>query len=127
MRQARSSPRAARRLHDWGYCGESAADLEVCLRSRRDQLHHMGFRSSVAHSTAAGAHRTRDWRIPADLAQGLIARALRMYSEEPLGVELDATAYAPYSPMTDLGMSLFPWARFRLTNAAARLRTLLEC
>ena len=42
---------------------ESLADLEVCLRSRRDQLYHMGFRSSVAHSTLADANRTRNWRI----------------------------------------------------------------
>lgn len=54
---------------------ESLADLELCLRFRRDQLYHMGFRSSVTRSTLADANRTRDWRIYADLAQGLIARA----------------------------------------------------
>ena len=32
---------------------KSLADLEVCLRSRRDQLYHMGFRSTVAHSPLA--------------------------------------------------------------------------
>lgn len=57
---------------------ESLADLEICLRSRRDQLYHMGFRSTVARSTLADADRTRDWRIYADLAQGLIARARRL-------------------------------------------------
>lgn len=31
---------------------ESLADLEVCLRSRPDQLYHMGFRSGVAHTPA---------------------------------------------------------------------------
>ena len=30
---------------------ESLADIEVCLRSRPDQLYRMGFRSTVAHST----------------------------------------------------------------------------
>lgn len=105
---------------------ESLADLEVCLRSRRDQLYHMGFRSSVAHSTLADANRTRDWRIYADLAQGLIARARRLYSEEPLGVELDATVYALDSTTIDLCMSLFPWARFRSTKSAVKLHTLLD-
>lgn len=57
---------------------ESLADIEICLRSRRDQLYHLGFRSSVAHSTLADANRNRDWRIYADLAQGLIRRARKL-------------------------------------------------
>jgi hypothetical protein len=31
---------------------QSLADIEVCLRSRPDQLYRMGFRSAVAHSTS---------------------------------------------------------------------------
>ena len=30
---------------------ESLADIEICLRSRSDQLYHLGFRSSVERST----------------------------------------------------------------------------
>jgi hypothetical protein len=105
---------------------ESLADVEVCLRSRPDQLYHLGFRSSVAHSTLADANRTRDWRIYADLAQSLIARARRLYAQEPLGVELDQTIYALDSTTIDLCLSLFPWARFRSTKAAVKLHTLLD-
>ncbi len=105
---------------------ESLADLEVCLRSRRDQLYHMGFRSSVARSTLADANRVRDWRIYSDLAQGLIARARRLYADEPLGVELDSTVYALDSTTVDLCLSLFPWARFRSTKSAIKLHTLLD-
>lgn len=105
---------------------ESLADLEVCLRSRPDQLYHMGFRSSVSHSTLADANRTRDWRIYADLAQGLIRRARRLYAEDPLGVELEHTIYALDSTTIDLCLSLFPWARFRSTKAAVKLHTLLD-
>ena len=105
---------------------ESLADVEVCLRSRPDQLYHMGFRSSVSHSTLADANRTRDWRIYADLAQGLIRRARLLYSEEPLGVELEHTVYALDSTTIDLCLSLFPWARFRSTKAAVKLHTLLD-
>src|SRR5512143_2703279 len=68
---------------------ESLDDLEVCLRSRRDQLYHMGFRSTIAHSTLADANRTRDWRIYAVLAQRLITRERRLYSQDPLGIELE--------------------------------------
>jgi hypothetical protein len=105
---------------------ESLADLEICLRSRRDQLYHMGFRSVIAHSTLADANRTRDWRIYADLAQRLIARARRLYAQEPLGIDLDQTIYALDSTTIDLCLSLFPWARFRSAKAAVKLHTLLD-
>jgi len=105
---------------------DSLADLEVCLRSRPDQLYHMGFRSTVAHSTLADANRARDWRIYHDLAQGLIARARRLYADEPFGVELAQTVYALDSTTIDLCLTLFPWARFRSTKAAVKLHTLLD-
>ena len=105
---------------------ESLADIEVCLRSRHEQLYHLGFRSSVAHSTLADANSARDWRIYADLAQGLIRRARNLYAHEPLGLELDHTVYALDSTTIDLCLSLFPWARFRSTKAAIKLHTLLD-
>jgi hypothetical protein len=86
----------------------------------------MGFRTPVAHSTLADANRVRDWRIYADLAQLLIARARRLYAQDPLGVELDQTVYAFDSTTIDLCLSLFPWARFRTTKAAIKLHTLLD-
>jgi hypothetical protein len=105
---------------------ESLADIEVCLRSRPDKLYRMGFRSTIAHSTLADANSSRDWRIYHDLAQGLIARARRLYAHEPFGVELEQTAYALNSTTIDLCLSLFPWARFRSTKAAVKLHTLLD-
>ena len=105
---------------------DSLADIEVCLRSRPDQLYHMGFRSTVAHSTLADANRSRDWRIYHDLAQTLIARARRLYASESFGVELAQTVYALDSTTIDLCLSLFPWARFRSTKAAVKLHTLLD-
>ena len=105
---------------------DSLADIEVCLRSRPEQLYHMGFRSTVAHSTLADANRSRDWRIYHDLAQTLITRARRLYAGEPFGVDLTRTVYALDSTTIDLCLSLFPWARFRSTKAAVKLHTLLD-
>jgi hypothetical protein len=105
---------------------ESLADIETCLRSRPDQLYHMGFRSMVAHSTLADANSSRDWRIYHDLAQGLIARARRLYAQEPFGAELEQTVYALDSTTIDLCLSLFPWAHFRSAKAAIKLHTLLD-
>jgi hypothetical protein len=105
---------------------ESLADIEVCLRSHQDQLYRLGFRSAVAPSTLADANHSRDWRIYADLAQGLITRARRLYAQEPLAIELAQTVYALDSTTIDLCLNLFPWARFRSTKAAVKLHTLLD-
>lgn len=105
---------------------ESLADIEACLNSRQDQLYHLGFRARGAHSTLADANRDRDWRIYADLAQGLITRARRLYAGDPIGVGLAETVYALDSTTIDLCLSLFPSARFRAAKGAIKLHTLLD-
>jgi hypothetical protein len=105
---------------------ESLRDIEVCLRSREDQLYHIGIRSRISRSTLADANESRDWRIYADLAQGLIRRARHLYQYEPISVELGQTAYALDSTTIDLCLKLFPWAHFRKTKAAIKLHTLLD-
>jgi hypothetical protein len=81
---------------------ESLRDIEACLRSVPEKLYHLGFRGRIARSTLADANETRDWRIDADLAQSLIHIARPMYASDPLGVDLDATVYAPDSTTIDL-------------------------
>ena len=105
---------------------ESLRDVETCLRSRQDQLYHLGIRSEVSHSTLADANRERDWRIYHDLAQRLIRRARSLYHNEPIGLELNETVYALDSTTIDLCLNLFPWARFRRSKAAIKLHTLLD-
>ena len=105
---------------------ESLRDVETCLRSRHDQLYHLGIRGEVSHSTLADANRERDWRIYYDLAQRLIQRARALYHQEPIGLELRETIYALDSTTIDLCLNLFPWARFRRTKAAIKLHTLLD-
>ena len=67
---------------------KSLRDIEACLRSRENQLYHMGFRSRVARNTLAHANEKRDWRIYAEFAQTLIHIARDLYSDEPFGLEL---------------------------------------
>jgi hypothetical protein len=105
---------------------ESLRDVETCLRSRQDELYHLGIRGEVSHSTLADANRERDWRIYYDLAQGLIRRARSLYANEPIGLELKESVYALDSTTIDLCLNLFPWARFRRTKAAIKLHTLLD-
>jgi len=105
---------------------ESLRDVETCLRSRQDQLYHLGIHGEVSHSTLADANRERDWRIYYDLAQQLIRRARSLYHNEPIGLELQQTVYALDSTTIDLCLNLFPWARFRRTKGAIKLHTLLD-
>ena len=105
---------------------ESLRDIEVCLRGNRSKLYHMGIRTRVSRSTLADANEHRDWRIYADFAQVLIARARELYANEDFGVDLDATVYALDSTTIDLCLSLFPWARFRKTKSAVKMHTLLN-
>jgi Domain of unknown function (DUF4372)/Transposase DDE domain len=105
---------------------ESLRDIEDCLKARSDQLYHLGFRSRVCRSTLADANEVRDWRIYADLATLLIKKARRLYSGQPIDVELQQSVYALDSTTIDLCLNLFPWARFLSTKGAIKLHTLLD-
>jgi hypothetical protein len=105
---------------------ESLRDIEACLSAQPAKLPHMGFRGPVRRSTLADANETRDWRIYAEFAQRLIARARRLYIGESLLGDLDNTVYALDSTTIDLCLSLFPWAHFRTTKAAVKMHTLLD-
>ena len=105
---------------------DSLADIETCLRSRQDQLYHLGIRGRVSHSTLADANQNRDWRIYHDLAQTLIGRARILYAQDDFGLQLDQTIYALDSTTIDLCLNLFPWARFRRAKGAIKMHTLLD-
>ena len=105
---------------------ESLRDIETCLRALEPKLYHAGFRGRVSRSTLADAARAHDWRIYADFAQVLIARARQLYAGDPLAVDLEQTVYALDATTIDLCLSLFPWAKFRRRKAAVKLHTLLD-
>lgn len=105
---------------------ESLRDIEACLSAQTQKLYHMGISGPVSRSTMADANETRDWRIYAELAHRLIVHARKLYTGEPLAVDLDNTVYAMDSTTIDLCLSVFPWAHFRTTKAAVKMHTLLD-
>ena len=105
---------------------ESLRDIEACLNSRHAQLYHLGLRGPVHRTTLADANEQRDWRIYADLAQGLLRQARVLYAHDSLRVELDQAVYALDASIIDLGLSLCPWARFDRERAAIKLHTQLD-
>ena len=86
---------------------ESLRDIEACLRSCPDKLYHMGIRGRVSRSTLADANERHDWRIFADFAQILIARARQLYAREPFGEDLQHSAYALDSTTIDRAWPCF--------------------
>ena len=105
---------------------ESLRDVVDCLCARPERLYHLGFHGTIRRSTLADANEHRDWRIYATLAQQLIVRARRLYADEPLAMDLDATVYALDSTTVSLCLSLFRWAKFCRTKGAVKLHTLLD-
>ena len=105
---------------------ESLRDIVDCLCARPERLYHLGFHGAIRRSTLADANEHRDWRIYATLAQQLIVRARRLYADDPLAMDLDATVYALDSTTVSLCLSLFRWAKFCRTKGAIKLHTLLD-
>jgi len=105
---------------------ESLRDIETCLRAMSHKLYHAGFRATIARSTLADANELRDWRIYADFAAVLIARARELYAKDSFAVDLEQTVYAFDSTTIDLCLTLFPWAQFRRRKSAVKLHTLID-
>jgi hypothetical protein len=105
---------------------ESLRDIVICLRAVQGRLYHAGIRGHIAVSTLADANETRDWRIYADFAAILIAKARELYRNETFGVELQHTAYVFDSTTIDLCLTLFPWAQFRRHKSAVKMHTLID-
>ena len=105
---------------------ESLRDIQTCLRSIQSKLYHAGFRGRMARNTLAKANENRNWRIWADLAGALIARARVLYADEPNALNLPQAVYAFDSTTIDLCLTLFPWAQFRRRKSAVKLHTLLD-
>ena len=105
---------------------ESLRDIEACLRAVQPKLYHVGIRTRVARTTMADANETRDWRIYADFANGLIRTARALYVGEPLSVDLADTVYALDATIIELCLSVFPWAHYRRRDAAIKLHTLVD-
>ncbi len=105
---------------------ESLRDIESCLRAVSGKLYHLGIHSRVSRNNLSVANETRDWRIYSYFAQTLIPEAKRLYANEPLLPDLDATVYALDSTVIDLCLSLFPWAHFCRTKGAVKMHTLLN-
>lgn len=106
---------------------ESLRDIEVCLNAQPQKLYHMGIKGHVNRTNLANANENRDWRIYAEFAQILIARARDLYKDDDdFTLDIENTVYALDSTTIKLCLSLFSWARFRKNAGAIKVHTLLD-
>jgi len=101
-------------------------DLVVCLNARPARTYQAGFRTRLTRTNLAYANEHRDWRTLATVAQVLMRRAARLYAEDPVEPNLPQLSYALDASLIHLGLSLFPWALWRHTDAAIKLHMLLS-
>lgn len=104
---------------------EGVRDIEACLSGCR-HLYATGFRGRVTRTNLAYANEHRDWRVHADLAQVLIRRARRLFSEDSHGLDIGEMIYALDASTIDLCLAMFPWTHFRRTEAAIKLHTMID-
>lgn len=105
---------------------ESLRDIICCLNAHQNKLYHIGLKNGVKRSTLSDANESRDWRIYADLAKGLIQEARSLYQNPDTDIELDNVIYALDSTTIELCLEVFWWAKFRRHKAAVKLHTLLD-
>lgn len=104
---------------------ESLRDIEACLRGC-SHLYAMGVRGNITRTNLAYANENRDWRVYEALAQVLIRKARRLYTDDSNGLDIDEMVYAVDASTIDLCLAMFPWAHFRKTKAAIKLHTQID-
>jgi len=103
---------------------ESLSDLMICLATQQSKWYHLGMGTGISKSNLAYANEHRDWRIFADYAYMLIAKArILCKGSTELEVYTKGNVYAIDATTIDLCLSVFWWAKFRKTKAAVRIHT----
>ena len=106
---------------------EGLRGIQESLRANEHCLYHMGFRcQSISRTTLARANEQRSWKIYADLAMALMARARKLYEKELFALDLEAQVFALDSTTIDLCLARFPWTPSQQSKAAVKAHVLLN-
>jgi hypothetical protein len=103
---------------------ENLSDLALILQSQKSKWYHLGLGTTISKSNLARANENRDWRIYADYAYLLIAKARLISSiKNEFEVKVGGNVYAVDSTTIDLCLNVFWWAKFRKNKGAIKLHT----
>jgi len=103
---------------------ESLSDLVTCLQTQQTKWYHLGLGTSITKSNLAYANENRDWRMYADFAYTLIAKARKICTaSSDFELNIEGNVYAVDSTTIDLCLNVFWWAKFRKHKGAIKLHT----
>lgn len=103
----------------------SLRDIEACLQPV-GVAHSLGIRARVTRSTLARANEQRSWQLASEVVKKLMARAQKLYAEDPGTLGLPGPVIAVDSTLIDLSLALCPWANWNDSSAAVKLNTALD-
>jgi hypothetical protein len=106
---------------------ESLRGIEACLSNRASLAYRMGIRGRVTRTNLAYANDHRDWRVFSEITGVVMRRAQRLYADtlSPMPA-LEADLFALDATVIELGVALFPWARWKRDHASVKLNVLLD-
>lgn len=103
---------------------DSLTDLAVGLTAQRSKWYHLGMGTGLSKSNLAYANENRDWRIFADFANTLIAKAKILCKKNPdILPNIKENVYSIDSTTVDLCLNVFWWAKFRQHKGAVKIHT----
>ena len=103
---------------------DSLTDLAVGLTAQRSKWYHLGMGTGLSKSNLAYANENRDWRIFADFANTLIAKAKILCKKNPdVLPNIKGIVFSIDSTTVDLCLNVFWWAKFRQNKGAVKLHT----
>jgi hypothetical protein len=99
----------------------------MCLKAHRNNLKHLGFVTTVEHTTLTRANEKRDYHIYEDFGQYLIRLVKPMYRDAKLDdIVADNAIFAIDSTSISISIKLCAWALGKYEAGAVKMHTVLS-
>jgi len=106
---------------------DSLRDLLVSIGPHKAKFYHLGFGKNVSKTNLALANEKRDYRIFEEFAYVMIKKARACsIPDSDFKLHIPGSVYAFDSTLIDLCLNVFWWAKYRTTNAAIKIHTLID-
>lgn len=106
---------------------KSIRDICMCLKAHRNNLKHLGFVTTVEHTTLTRANEKRDYHIYEDFGQYLIRLVKPMYRDAKLDdIVADNAIFAIDSTSISISIKLCAWALGKYEAGAVKMHTVLS-
>lgn len=105
----------------------SIRDICMCLKAHSQNLHHLGFVTTVEHTTLTRANEKRNYRIYEDFGQYLIRLVKPQYRDVKLDdIVADNVIFAIDSTSISISIKLCSWALGKYEAGAVKMHAVLH-